>query len=171
MIVVALKQNVGDFRRDHDFHRRIADHDARHAGGYAARGRVDALAALDHVGKIVVVDLLILRRQRRLLPEIWGELWRLALVVAKPAGTAGEEPTACASPGAPPLALEAWIFAFIVGGGAANHHHERRRKRGRTNRAETHGVLPVQVPLAACDRGYIRGPVEWKGRGSRNSTS
>src|SRR5260370_5129557 len=67
-VVVTLRQNVGDFRSDNDFPRRIADHEAWHARRNAGIGRVDALAALHHVARVLTLVALTLRPPPRHLP-------------------------------------------------------------------------------------------------------
>src|ERR1700686_3105577 len=104
-------------------------------------GRVDALAALGHVGEVRIVDALILRRQRRFLSERAGDGRRLALVIAKPSGAAGEDAPAA---GAPPLTLQVGIFGLVERPGACDHQQQHRRKRACTDRfTKTHGVLPA----------------------------
>jgi hypothetical protein len=140
MIMIAVHKNVGDGRRDDDFEPRIADHDARHAGRNAVVGRIDALPALRHVGKVRIIDGLIFGCQRRLLAERGRILRRQAVVPTQAPGAACEQPAVA---GAPPLAREVGIFRIIPGPRAGSRAGERHQKCDCTDRAApAHDVLP-----------------------------
>ncbi len=122
--VVVGDQDVGRVRRDDEFERPERDHHERHAGGNAA-GVVDggALPAGILIGKARLEDLLIFRRERRLLPPSP----RLGLVERRLSPHARN----CE---AIPLTVQVGIFAVIERPGAADRQQQHRSLRHHTQR-------------------------------------
>src|SRR5215510_3666356 len=113
-VPITLKQNVCRNRSYHEFHSLIGNHDARHARREARIGRINALTAFRHIGKIFLVDSLVFRRERWLL--FASE--RLARIE----GSAAKLTAHAAGP--PPLAIEIGILAVGIGWGAADRHRK-----------------------------------------------
>jgi hypothetical protein len=103
--VDVLHQEMRGVGRDHDLHRVIGDHHARHAGGEAADLRVVAGSAGSLVGEAGLENRLVFGRQGRQ----FAAAIRLARIIGGLAGNAGK----ALRPAADPLALPIGIFLVV----------------------------------------------------------
>jgi hypothetical protein len=138
-----IDQDIGDLGQ-HDFPSAGRSHHRRHPRRQAPPGRPAALPAPGLVGKARRQDLLVFRRQRRLLAEAPG-LGRIE-------GGLAPDPR---NPRGDPLAGEIRIFRVVERHcGVAEPQHSRQRNRGRKTPLEHetppgHTLPPVVQPARA----------------------
>src|SRR5258706_3077548 len=131
-----VEEDVGRLWRNEDFHREDDRHDARQAERHASGGRVVSLAAGRLVRQAGLENLLIFRRERRLL----AAAERLRLIPLN--GDAGRPA---------PLARKIGIFRLIERPGPCDRQRHRRREGERSDRVSVQHLDPPSLNSAGAE--------------------